>query len=127
MDSMYYLNILKYNLKSSATKLELNDFIFQQDNDPKHTSAIIKSYFQRNNINVLPWPSQSPDMNPIEHLWGYLKTRVAERLPSNITQLKSIIKQEWEAISKELCKKLVNSMERCVEALFKEKENHTKY
>ena len=127
MDSIYYLNILQYNLKSPATKLELNEFNFQQDNNPKHISAIIKSYFQRNNINVLPWPSQSPDMNPIEHLWGYLKTRVSERLLSNIKQLKSIIKQEWEAIPKELCQKLMNSVERRVEALFKAKGNHTKY
>lgn len=65
MDSTKYVNILARNLRESARSMNLDDFIFQQDNDPKHTSKLTKEYFRRNNINVFPWAPQSPDLNPI--------------------------------------------------------------
>ena len=68
MNADLYNNILKRNLKSSAKSLRLgNSFLFQEDNDLKHTAKKTKTFFDENGINVLEWPPQSPDLNPIEH------------------------------------------------------------
>ena len=52
MDSFQYVNILADNLFASASDLRMNSFTFQQDNDPKHTSKLAKSFFVDQKIPV---------------------------------------------------------------------------
>ncbi len=102
-------------------------FTFQQDNDPKHTAKITKEWLHNNSVTVLEWPSQSPDLNPIEHLWRDLKMAVHQRLPSNLTELERICKEEWQRIPKSRCEKLVASFPKRLMAVLNQKGASTKY
>ena len=64
-----------------------SDWIFKQDNDPKHTSRVTKAFIAEASINLLPWPSQSPDLNPIENLWSILDVKLKGRRCNNKTEL----------------------------------------
>ncbi len=75
-------------------------WVFQHDNDPKHTVKATKEWLKKKHIKVLEWPSQSPDLNPIENLWRELKVRVAKRQPRNLNDLERICKEEWDKIER---------------------------
>ena len=99
---------------------------FQNDNAPVHTVRITKNWLQNQTWAIIPWPSQPPDMNPIEALWLILKRRIAQIKHVGRTQLIQVIRQQWTKIIPGDCYKLVDSMPRRVLALIKAKENHTK-
>jgi len=105
-----YEKILNENIKQSAKKLKMRSFIFQQDNDPKHTAGTINQWFINNRINKLEWPAQSPDLNPIEHVWDELERPLKPYSPKNKEELWAIMQQEWKAIGRDVTSKLVNSI-----------------
>ena len=68
----------------------------QQDNDPKHASHRIAYFFEQHGINWWPTPPESPDLNPIENVWGFLKCFLPTTFkPKNLEELKDGIKQFW--------------------------------
>jgi hypothetical protein len=85
---------------------------YQHDNAPCHKERSVRGWFVDNNVPEMEWPAQSPDLNPIEHLWDELEHRLRSRLqrPSSLTALATALQGEWAAIPPETFKHLVESL-----------------
>ncbi len=73
----------------------------------------------------MDWPSMSPELNPIEHLWSILKRKVEESKVSNIHQLRDVVMEEWKRTPEVTCEALVNP--HAQEAVLENNGGHTKY
>ena len=88
-----------------------------------------KKFLQDLDMCVLEWLSQSPDLNPIEHLWDVLKRKLAgyPSPPRGIHELWERVKEKWSGISREECLPLIESMPHRIEVVSKAKDRNTKY
>ncbi len=128
VNAAIYQEILEYFMLPSADKLYGDaDFIFQQDLAPAHTAKGTKSWFNDHGVTVLDWPANSPDLNPIENLWGIVKRKMRDTRPNNADELKATVKETWASIPPQQCHKLITSMPRRIEAVIKAKGDPTKY
>jgi hypothetical protein len=109
--------------------ISVDEVIFQQDNDPKHTSRRAKIWFEEQDIKLLDGSAQSPDLNSIKHTWGHLKKCLLgyERAPIGVHQLWDRVVVEWGTFSVEECQKWIESMPRRIQAVIKVMGGHTKY
>jgi hypothetical protein len=119
MDKEVYGTILRDELRKTVklvcqeTRLRTNQIIFQQDNDPKHTSGMVKDYLKKQKFVVMDWPSQSPDLNPIEHMWALVKRRLNDydTPPSGMQELFERVTDVWyHKITKEECLNVIHGV-----------------
>ena len=123
-----YKVILKNNVLRSGARLIGENFVFQQDNDPKHTSKLCSTFLKQKErsqkLKVMIWPSQSPDLNPIELLWDQLDRQVRKQCPTSQEDLWRILQQEWQKITAETCDKLLERLPKLCKAVIKNKGGH---
>ncbi len=123
-----YQDILEHFKLPSADQLFKDaDFIFQQDLAPVHTAERTKTWLNDHGVCVLDWPANSPDLNPIENLWGIVKRKRRNKRPKNADELKATVKETRASIPPQQCHKLITSIPHRIEAVIKEKGAPTKY
>ncbi|CDQ92657.1 unnamed protein product [Oncorhynchus mykiss] len=128
MDGAMYREILANNLLPSVRALKMGcGWVFQHDNDPKHTARATKEWLRKKHLKVLEWPSQSPDLNPIENLWRELKVRIAQRQPQNLKDLEKVCLEEWAKIPAAVCANLVKNYRKRMISVIANKGFCTKY
>ncbi len=126
MNANMYCDILKRSMIPSLRRLG-HRAVFQRDNDPKHTFKMTTALLKKLRVKVMDWPSMSPDLNSIEHLWGLLKQKVEERKVSNIHQLRYVLMEEWKRTAVASCEALGNSITKRVKVVLENNGGHTKY
>ena len=128
MDRFYYRDILEQNLLPSIDHFKFGQqYHFMHDNDPKHTSRLVEDWLKQKRIQTLPWPSFSPDLNPIENLWDDLERRVKKHQPRNLQELELQLTQERNNIELSVLKKLADSVPSRLYECVKMKVYPTKY
>ncbi len=106
-----FQDILEHFMLPSADQLLKDaDFIFQQDVAPAHTAKSTKSWLNDHDVGVLDWPANSPDLNPIENLWGIVERKMRNKRPKNADELKATVKETWASIPPQQCHKLITSV-----------------
>ena len=128
MNARKYRLILSTQMIPSSRELfDGSPWIFQHDNDPKHTSGLIQRYLANKNVNVMVWPSQSPDLNPIENLWSKLDFDVRTRKCNTKDDLFNVLRDGWENLAPDYLQKLVESMPNRCREVVKAHGHGTKY
>lgn len=100
-----------------------------QDNSSVHTSGVVSEWIGRNNVNMLPFPAKSPDLNPIENVWAQLVKTIYNRnfRPANVEELWGAIENAWDNIDADYTRTLILSMNRRLNAVIDSNGSWTKH
>ena len=126
-----YFDILDNNLIPSADLLRNGqDFIFQHDNAPCHRATTVTDWFKEQsdrNIEILQWPANSPDLNPIENIWAWLDKQLAKVEPKSLEELEAAIKAALDSIPLDMIRNLYILMPERMKLCINAKGGATRY
>jgi hypothetical protein len=112
-----FQHVLRTKLVPAAEEIfcaaEVDSWQLLMDRAPAHSAASTQRWLQQHDVSVVSgWPGNSPDMNPIENLWGWMKAKLYRRQLRNITELKAAVQELWEQVPDYMLTRLMGSMER---------------
>jgi hypothetical protein len=125
--SQQYTEILQERVLPHLNEHHHPHFLFQQDNAPCHTSVYTRNWFQQHAMQVMQWPPQSPDLNPVENLWNNLKQRLELLEIHGMDNLWETAQKLWMETSQAIMNNLMASMPRRVQAVLRNRGGPTKY
>ena len=131
MDQTQYKNVLKDHLlpEYEAAKNDGGDWKLMQDNAPSHKAKSIMDFLASKQVEMIAWPPYSPDLNPIENVWAWMKQQLADNFPVSTTRemLEESFMQIWDSITPEMCHAFSGSYEKRLKAVIDANGGHTKY
>lgn len=111
-----------YSAESFRTR-----FTVQMDNDAKHTAKVTKEFLKDKKWTDMQWPSQLPGLNPIEHGFHLLRTKLKGKCPKNKQEMKTVAVEVWQSVTRDETQRLVMSMRSRLQAVIGYQEFATKY
>ena len=128
MNAEGYANILNQALVPFISATYPDGHRLMQDNDPKHTSRYIQTFFEEHGINWWKTPPESPDCNPIENLWHELKEFIRREVkPSTKQQLVDGIKSFWKNVDVTKCQRYIGHLKKVIPKIIQEEGGPTGY
>ena len=112
MKSSEYIDVVKLCLIPFKNKYRCKKFVFQQDNASIHTSNETEAWFEAKKIEQVWWPARSPDLNPIENIWGIILRHIYadQKQYNSVAELKVVVLECWEDMESKVLENLVESM-----------------
>lgn len=129
MNHNVYLNSVLHPIVRPFANAHGEHFIFMQDNARAHVARAVSEWFRQEEISVLPWPAQSPDLNPIEHAWDQLQRAVTPQMENveNVGDFRFALNQAWDNLLQANIEHLILSMPRRCQAVLNARGAHTGY
>ena len=126
MNAEKYIGVLEGHLEPFMTLNGCDTFM--HDGAPCHKAKKVSQWLKDRHVGVLDWPGNSPDLNPIENMWNYMKNDLQTCDTGSIPKLTTAIKKLWcTRLTPDYCKKLSHSMPDRIQQVLNGRGAMTKY